>query len=158
MPTPELEVGATLKPRAITGQAGAPYGLGTISHRSPGSTNYIYNNATPSSRVYAYIVDTGLLTTHTQFGGRASLGYNAAGGSNADTIGHGTHVAGTIGGITYGVAKTTTIIAVKVFSTSSSSTSVILSGYTWAVNDIISKGRKTRSAISMSLGTSEVAK
>ena len=136
---------------ALVTQTGAPWGLGTVSHRSPGSTSYIYDSSAGSG-TYAYIVDTGILETHTQFAGRASTGYNAVGGGNADTNGHGTHVAGTIAGTTYGVAKKATIIAVKVFSGSSSSTSIILDGFNWAVNDIISKGRTQKAAISMSLG------
>jgi oryzin len=99
-------------------------------------------------------VDTGLLTTHTEFGSRASYGYNAVGGSNVDSVGHGTHVAGTIGGTTYGVSKLATLIAVKVFQGESSSTSIILDGYNWAVNDIVSNSRQSKSAISMSLGKS----
>ncbi|KAI3322667.1 subtilisin-like protein [Xylariaceae sp. AK1471] len=137
--------------RSLTTQAGAPYGLGTISHKTSGSTSYIYDTSAGAG-TYAYIVDTGLLTTHTQFGPRASYGYNAVGGQNVDAVGHGTHVAGTIGGSTYGVAKAATLISVKVFSGSSSSTSVILDGFNWAVNDIIRKGRKSKSVINMSLG------
>ncbi len=71
-----------------------------------------------------------------------------------DSNGHGTHVAGTLAGATYGVAKAATIISVKVFSGSSSSTSIILDGYNWAVNDILSKGRKSKSVLSLSLGKS----
>jgi oryzin len=102
----------------------------------------------------AYIVDTGLLTTHQEFGSRASYGYNAVGGANVDSVGHGTHVAGTIGGTTYGVSKSATLISVKVFTGTSSSTSIILDGYNWAVNNITGEGRESVSAISMSLGKS----
>ncbi|KAL7620538.1 hypothetical protein AAE478_009533 [Parahypoxylon ruwenzoriense] len=137
--------------RALTTQTGATWGLGTVSHRTSGSTSYVYDSSAGSG-TYAYIVDTGILATHNQFGGRASLGYNAVGSSDPDAVGHGTHVAGTIGGSTYGVAKQATIIAVKVFQGTSSSTSTILNGYDWAVNDITSKGRQSVSAISMSLG------
>ncbi|KAJ3574012.1 hypothetical protein NPX13_g4502 [Xylaria arbuscula] len=137
--------------RSLVQQTGATWGLGTISHRSKGSTNYIYDNSAGAG-TFAYIVDTGLLTTHTQFGGRGSYGYNAVGGQNVDSNGHGTHVAGTLGGATYGVAKAATIISVKVFSGSSSSTSIILDGFNWAVNDIRTKGRQSKSVISMSLG------
>ncbi|KAI0109009.1 peptidase S8/S53 domain-containing protein [Nemania sp. FL0031] len=140
-----------LSERALTTQTGAPWGLGTISHRSSGSTSYIYDSSAGSG-TFAYIVDTGLLTTHTQFGSRASYGYNAVGGANVDSNGHGTHVAGTVGGSTYGVAKAATLISVKVFSGSSSATSIILDGFNWAVSDITSKGRKTKAVISMSLG------
>ncbi|KAI4867658.1 alkaline proteinase [Hypoxylon rubiginosum] len=143
--TPELSA------RALTTQSGSTWGLGTVSHTSSGSTSYIYDSSAGSG-TYAYIVDTGILATHTQFGGRASLGYNAVGGSTADAVGHGTHVAGTIGGSTYGVAKQANIIAVKVFQGTSSSTSIIIDGYAWAVTDITSKGREGVSAISLSLG------
>ncbi|XXH02904.1 hypothetical protein Hte_009293 [Hypoxylon texense] len=143
--TPELSA------RALTTQSSSTWGLGTVSHRTSGSTSYIYDSSAGSG-TYAYIVDTGILATHTQFGGRASLGYNAVGGSTADAVGHGTHVAGTIGGSTYGVAKQANIIAVKVFQGTSSSTSIILDGYAWAVNDITTKGRAGVSAISLSLG------
>ncbi|KAK6833177.1 hypothetical protein PG987_007871 [Apiospora arundinis] len=101
---------------------------------------------------YAYIVDSGVLQTHSQFGGRASYGYNAAGGSNVDTAGHGTHCAGTVGGSTYGVAKKATIIAVKVFTGNTAATSVIMDGFSWAVNDIVSKSRQNKAVVSMSLG------
>lgn len=140
-----------LSERALTTQTGAPYGLGTISHKNSGSTSYVYDS-TAGAGTFAYIVDTGLLTTHQQFGTRASYGYNAVGGANVDSNGHGTHTAGTLGGATYGVAKAATIISVKVFTGSSSSTSIILDGYNWAVNDIKSKGRQSKSVLSLSLG------
>lgn len=97
------------------------------------------------------IVDTGINSAHTEFGGRASLGYSAVSGTT-DTSGHGTHVAGTIIGTTYGVAKAAKVVAVKVFTGDEGTTSDVLDGYDWAVNDIISKGRQTVSAVSMSLG------
>ncbi|GKT64350.1 alkaline proteinase [Colletotrichum tofieldiae] len=136
---------------AIVTQSGAPWGLGTISHRTSGSTQYVYDDRAGSG-TFAYVVDSGINTAHTNFGGRATLGYNAAGGAHTDTLGHGTHVAGTIGSTTYGVAKLTTLISVKVFVGNSASTSVILSGYNWAVNDITSKGRAGKSVINLSLG------
>ncbi|GKT43010.1 alkaline proteinase [Colletotrichum spaethianum] len=136
---------------AIVTQSGAPWGLGTISHRTSGSTQYVHDNLAGTG-TFAYVVDSGINIAHTNFGGRASLGYNAAGGAHTDTLGHGTHVAGTIGSTTYGVAKLTSLISVKVFVGNSASTSVILAGYNWAVNDITTKGRAGKSVINMSLG------
>ncbi|KAJ1330880.1 oryzin [Microdochium nivale] len=137
--------------RALTTQSNAPWGLGTISKRWPGSTSYIYDN-TAGQGGYAYVIDSGIQTTHSQFGGRASFGYNAIGGGNADTTGHGTHVTGTIISSNYGVAKNARVIGIKVFAGGSSPSSVILDGYSWAVNDIIAKGRQNRAVINMSLG------
>ncbi|KAM0329244.1 hypothetical protein ACHAQA_004546 [Verticillium albo-atrum] len=136
---------------ALTTQTGAPHGLGSISSRTVGSTRYVYDD-TAGQGGFAYIVDSGVLTTHAQFGGRASLGSNPAGGSHVDTSGHGTHVAGTVAGSTYGVAKRASIISVKVFVGNTASTSVILSGYNWAVNDIRTRSRTATSVINLSLG------
>ncbi|EAL89613.1 Basic amino-acid permease [Aspergillus fumigatus] len=136
---------------ALTTQKGAPWGLGSISHKGQASTDYIYDTSAGAG-TYAYVVDSGINVNHVEFESRASLAYNAAGGSHVDSIGHGTHVAGTIGGKTYGVAKKTNLLSVKVFQGESSSTSIILDGFNWAVNDIVSKGRTKKAAINMSLG------
>jgi oryzin len=136
---------------ALTTQSGAPWGLGAISHQGQASTDYIYDTSAGEG-TFAYVVDTGINVGHQEFGGRASLAYNAAGGQHVDTVGHGTHVAGTIGGTTYGVSKKASLLSVKVFRGESSSTSVILDGFNWAANDIVSKGRTDKSAINLSLG------
>ena len=142
-----------LDKRAVTTQQSATWGLGTVSHRTKGFTSYIYDTRAGTS-TYAYIVDTGLNTAHREFGTRASVVYSAFGSDKSDTAGHGTHVAGTIGGTTYGIAKNAQLLSVKVFQGSSSSTSIILGGFNWAANDIISKGRQNAAAINMSLGGS----
>lgn len=136
---------------ALTSQSGAPWGLGAISHKGEASTTYIYDTSAGEG-TYAYVVDTGINVDHEEFGGRASLAYNAVGGQHVDSVGHGTHVAGTIGGETYGVSKKANLLSVKVFQGESSSTSIILDGFNWAANDIVSKGRTGKSAINMSLG------
>ena len=108
-------------------QTGAPWGLGSISHRAPNATDYVYH-AAGGAGTFAYVVDTGIRTTHVELEGRASWGYNAYPNSEpVDNHGHGTHVAGTIGSRSYGVAKKANLIAVKVFDTGSVCFSLSLS-------------------------------
>ena len=71
---------------------------------------------------------------------------------NTDNAGHGTHVAGIIGSKTYGVAKKTTLVAVKIFEGTSGTASTVISGFQWAVKDIVAKGRTSTAVINMSLG------
>lgn len=108
----------------IVTQAKAPnWGLGAISHKVPGSTNYVYDN-TAGKGMWAYVVDTGVYTGHSEFEGRAFWGYNAYPNSkNTDMNGHGTHCAGVIASKTYGVAKKANIMAVKVLDGASVSCS-----------------------------------
>lgn len=139
-----------LSARAQTTQRGAPWGLGTISHRSAGSTDYVYDTSAGAG-TFAYVVDSGVQVSHSQFGGRATHGYSVVGGTT-DSVGHGTHCAGTVAGSTYGVAKQASIVAVKVFAGIEGTTSDVLDGFNWAVNDIAAKNRKGKAVVSMSLG------
>ena len=112
-------------------QTGATWGIDRIDQRNrPLSGTYTYNAT--GAGVRAYIIDTGIRTSHTQFGGRASNVYDAFGGSGADCNGHGTHVAGTVGGGTYGVAKGALLRGVRVLNCSGSgSWSGIIAGLDW---------------------------
>ncbi len=110
---------------------GDPWGLDRIDQTSlPLSGTYTYNTTAPG--VTAYVIDTGIATAHSEFGGRASNVYDALGGNGQDCNGHGTHVAGTIGGSTYGVAKGVQLRGVRVLGCDGSgSTSGIISALNW---------------------------
>lgn len=115
-------------------QSPATWGLDRIDQRNlPLSNSYTYNNT--GAGVTAYIIDTGILYGHNEFGGRASFGYDAFGGNGADCNGHGTHVSGTVGGSTYGVAKGVTLKAVRVLNCSGSGTnSGVIAGVNWVAS------------------------
>ncbi|MFC4066397.1 S8 family peptidase [Actinoplanes subglobosus] len=120
-------------------QTNATWGIDRIDQASlPLSTTYTYPNT--ASGVHAYIIDTGILTTHSQFGGRAVSGYDFVDSdSNAtDCNGHGTHVAGTVGGTTYGVAKAVQLVGVRVLDCEGSGTTAgVISGINWVTSNAI---------------------
>jgi subtilisin family serine protease len=112
-------------------QNNPPWGLDRIDQRNlPLSATYTYNWTGAGVRVY--VIDTGIRTTHSQFGGRASNVFDAFGGSGADCNGHGTHVSGTVGGSTYGVAKGALLRGVRVLDcTGNGTTSGVIAGVDW---------------------------
>ena len=118
-------------------QTNPPWGLDRIDQRNrPLSGTFTYPNT--ASNVRVYVIDTGIRITHSQFGGRATWGANFAGGQNTDCNGHGTHVAGTIGGSTYGVAKQVRLVAVKVLNCSGNgTTSGVVAGINWVTSNAV---------------------
>jgi serine protease len=118
-------------------QASPTWGLDRIDQRDlPLDNNYHYDY--DGTGVTAYVVDTGVLNSHNEFGGRASSGYDFIDNDSdaTDCNGHGTHVAGTIGGSTYGVAKNVNIVGVRVLNCSGSgSNSGVISGINWVKNN-----------------------
>ncbi|KAK7948101.1 serine protease [Apiospora aurea] len=149
-----VEPDITVSTNALVRQVNAPWGLARISSRRRGTTTYTYDNSAGSG-TYAYIIDSGIYLQHPDFEGRASFGASFVAGdsSQTDGNGHGTHVAGTTGSRTYGVAKRTNLIAVKVLDSSGSGTlSQVISGIQWAVNDMQNKQRTGRAVANLSLG------
>jgi len=114
-----------------TTQTGATWGIDRIDQRNrPLSGSYTYTST--GAGVYAYIIDTGIQTSHSQFGGRAAVSYDALGGNGQDCNGHGTHVAGTVGSTTYGVAKAVNLRAVRVLDCAGSGTwTQVIAGMDW---------------------------
>ena len=132
-------------------QSGATWGLDRIDQRQL-PLNGLYTYTQTGAGVTAYIIDTGILATHTQFAGRMLTGYDAIGDGrgSSDCDGHGTHVAGTVGGSTYGVAKGVSLVPVRVLSCSGSgSTSGVIAGVNWVVGN---HAAGTPAVANMSLG------
>lgn len=130
------------------------WGLYRVSHKQNSQTQnqYAINKDTKNPTV-AYIVDSGIRASHRMFEGRASMGANFADNSQQDNNGHGTHVAGTIGGAGYGVSPSTKLIGVKVFAQKSAPNSVIMQGISWAIDDFVkNKSKSPRAVLNFSGG------
>ncbi|MFW1841415.1 S8 family peptidase [Acinetobacter pittii] len=132
-----------------TTQSNPDWGLDRIDQRNlPLDSAYSYLQT--GSGTTAYIVDTGILSTHQQFSGRVLSGYTAIsdGNGTSDCHGHGTHVAGTVGGSTYGVAKNVSLVPIRILGCDGSgASSNVIAGLDW----ILKNGKKP-AVVNMSLG------
>ncbi len=130
-------------------QSGATWGLDRVDQRDSAlNGSYVYDAT--GAGVHAYVIDSGVLTTHSEFAGRIGNGasYIGDGFGVTDCNGHGTHVAGTIAGTTWGVAKSAIVHPVRVFGCSGGSAwSTIIAGIDW-----VAANRQLPAVANLSLG------
>jgi subtilisin family serine protease len=123
----------------VAAQKNPTWGLDRLDQRSA-KLSRTYTQTDDGSSVHAYVIDTGIRITHQEFGGRASYGYDFAGDdrSAGDCNGHGTHVAGTIGGAHYGVAKKVQLVAVRVLDCEGGGyLSDVIDGVDWVTQNAV---------------------
>ena len=125
---------------------GSLWGLDRIDQRDMKDGLYHYEQT--GAGVNVYVIDSGIRTSHVEFGGRASVAFDAFGEDGQDCLGHGTHVAGTIGGATYGVAKGVNLFGVRVLQCQDTgNTSYVIAGVDW-----VTAYHAGRAIVNMSLG------
>ncbi|PHH52830.1 Subtilisin-like protease 2 [Ceratocystis fimbriata CBS 114723] len=153
-----VEAVTNVKASTLTAQLNAPLGLVRLSNKdletqSVSSTRYTFDS-TSGTGITAYVVDTGIRVTHTEYRGRAIFGANFVDGSaDTDDNGHGSHVAGTIAGRTFGAAKNANLVAVKVLDAQGGGdTATVVEGMQWIVDDVEANNRSGKAIMNMSLG------
>ncbi|CAG1982752.1 unnamed protein product [Fusarium graminearum] len=131
-------------------QQSPPWGLSAISNAKPPSSKASYTyDSTAGEGVFAYVLDSGIYLEHEEFQGRAVFGADTSGVTSQKQ--HGTLVAAIVNGATYGVAKKATVVDVQVLGDSTGTTSGVIDGVAWTVNDIVAKKRAGKAVINMSL-------
>ncbi|OLN92804.1 Alkaline protease 1-like protein 1 [Colletotrichum chlorophyti] len=149
-----VEQDAKVKLSATVSQTNAPPGLVRMSHAAAGETGYVFDQS-GGDGITAYVVDTGILVDHSEFEGRATFGGNFINNVDTDENGHGSHVSGTIGGRTFGVAKNVNLVGVKVLDgDGAGSNSGVLAGMQFVIDDVEKKNLTGKAVMNMSLGGS----
>lgn len=147
-----VEADTWYKTTAAIMQTNAPPGLNRISHARAGEQGYIFDESACEGMT-VYVVDTGVRVDHVEFEGRAVMGANFVNNVDTDENGHGSHVAGTIAGATFGVCKKANIVGVKVLGADGAGQNQgILQGMQFVLNDVKSKGIQNKAVMNMSLG------
>ncbi|EFR02061.1 proteinase T [Nannizzia gypsea CBS 118893] len=128
------------------------WGLSRVSDPNPGNHEYTYDG-NGGSGVTVFVIDSGIYIEHEEFEGRATWGANFLDGDNRDLYGHGTHVAGTIGSVSYGVAKKVNLVAVKCLDGRGKGPwSAIIAAIHWTVDEARKRGILGKTVINFSLG------
>jgi len=136
--------------RVAAVQLSAPWGLDRVDQRLLPLTSSFNDGDNSANGVGVYVVDTGINTLLSEFEGRLTAGYSAVAGGIEDCNGHGTHVAATIAGRTYGIAKSATIVPVRVLDCAGSGTySSVIAGLDWIA---ASAPSGVSAVVNMSLG------
>ncbi|EHL02610.1 Subtilisin-like protein [Glarea lozoyensis ATCC 20868] len=139
---------------AMVKQTNAPLGLERLSHKAISTDGYAFDDSAGTG-ITVYVVDTGIRTTHTDFGGRATFAFNSVNKVNTDENGHGSHVAGTVGGSAFGVAKNAKLVAVKVLGADGGgSNSGVIRGLQFVLTDVTNKALGGKAVVNMSVGGS----
>ncbi|KXX79666.1 Subtilisin-like protease 6 [Madurella mycetomatis] len=149
----EQDAYININARAVQGRATS--GLARISHARPARGGaYIFDDSAGEG-ITAFVVDTGIRVTHSEFEGRATWGANFVDNDDTDGNGHGTHVAGTIGGLNFGVAKKVELVAVKVLDADGGGTnSGVIAGMQFVAETAERNGLGGKAIMNMSLGGS----
>ncbi|KAF9700553.1 hypothetical protein EKO04_001628 [Ascochyta lentis] len=134
-------------------QSPATWGISRISHGKPGNETYVFEKSAGEGTC-VYVVDSGIFVNHPDFEGRATHLVNfSEDKGNGDDEGHGTHVAGTVGSKTYGVAKKTRLYAVKVLDSKGSGTTAgIIAGINFVAKDAATRHCPKGAVANVSLG------
>lgn len=156
-----VEANVRVKAFALQQQMNAPTGLVRLSHAkvatagNASSQGYVFDDQAGEG-ITAYIVDTGVKASHSEYQGRATLAANFVNDVDDDENGHGSHVAGTIGGATFGVAKKATLVGVKVLDAQGGGSNAgVLQGLQFVADDAAQKKLGGKSVMNMSLGGSK---
>ncbi|PBP28721.1 subtilase [Diplocarpon rosae] len=152
-----IEADTKIQVNTLVSQPAAPPGLERLSHATPGGAGYVFDNSSGQG-ITAYIVDTGILVSHQEYGGRAVWGANFVNSVDTDENGHGSHVAGTVGGATFGVAKQVRLVAVKTLDASGAGTnSGVISALNFVETNATALGLAGKAIMNMSIGGSKSA-
>ncbi|KAJ6785569.1 hypothetical protein PWT90_10664 [Aphanocladium album] len=148
-----IEQDTRMKALGYVDQPNAGWNLGRISHRKPGNSTYTYDDSAGAGTC-CYILDTGIAANHPEFSGRAAQ-IKSLVSQTTDGNGHGTHIAGVIGGVIHGVAKRTRLYGVKVLDDNGSGTLAnVIAGMDYIAKDAKTRGCPRGAMANLSIGGS----